>query len=271
MGARKAMSPARHKAELEVFQGLWKGGYFEGDPLDPMAPSGYGPFGYISCLHVTYLLCIRPYVDERTRVLEIGPGRGAWTKCFVERNAKQIWALDALSAEHNGFWEYVGHKPTVRYFQVEDSLCTGVPDASIDYVFSFGTLCHLSPQVINDYMKSVFIKMRPGAVGFVMIADYTKWNSMLASEAKFSISRSFIGKRLLPIRLLWRSLYSFVKPHRFSYWAENEDDTPRPGRWYDLGTATAVEMLRAIGFTVIDPDVGVNHRDPIIHFEKPSA
>jgi phospholipid N-methyltransferase len=263
------MDSLRHKSEIELFGGLWKGGYFEGDPLDPMAPSGYGHFGYMSSLHVTYLRCIRPYVSERTRVLEIGPGRGAWTKCFVERRAKEIWALDALSADHNGFWEYVGHEPTVHYCQVEDNLCSMIPDGSIDYVFSFGTFCHISPQNIEDYMKSIFAKMRPGAVGFVMIADYEKFNAMLAAESKLSISRGFIGRRLLPIRMLWRLLFSLKRTHKTLHVSDNEDDTPKPGRWYNLGTADAVAMLRAIGFIVVDSDVGVNHRDPVIHFEKP--
>ena len=265
------MNSTRHKSEIEQFQGLWKGGYFEGDPLDPMAPSGYGHFGYLSCLHATYLRCIRPYVNENTRVLEVGPGRGAWTRCFIERKAKEIWALDALSADHNGFWDYVGRDPSVHYCQVEDNLCSMVPDGSIDYFFSFGTFCHISPQNINDYMKSIFVKMRPGAVGFVMIADYEKFNAMLAAESKLSISRSFIGRRLLPIRMLWRLLFSVIRTHKVAYLPRNEDDSPSPGRWYNLGTADAVAMLQAIGFHVIDPDVGVNHRDPIIHFQKPAA
>lgn len=263
------MSLVRQKSEISLFKELWKGGYYEGDPLDPMGPSGYGHFGYLSCLHATYLRCIRPYVDASTRVLEIGPGRGAWTKCLVERKAKKIWALDALPADHNGFWEYVGRDPSVEYFQVEDNLCSMIPDGSIDYFFSFGTFCHISPQNITAYMNSIFTKMRPGAVGFVMIADYRKYNAMLISEPRLSISRSFFGRRLLPIRVLWQAIFSLIKTHRFLPMTETEDDVPHPGRWYHLGTENAVEMLRQIGFRVIDSDVGVNHRDPIVHFEKP--
>jgi hypothetical protein len=267
------MNSTREKLEIGLFKELWQGGYFEGDPLDPMAPSSYGPLGYMSCLHATYLRCIRPYVNERTRVLEIGPGRGAWTRCFIERNAAEVWALDALSAEHNGFWEYVGHSPRIHYFQVEDNRCAMVPDRSIDYFFSFGTFCHLSPQVIGDYMKSVFAKMRPGAIGFLMVADYEKFNSLLESESKFSIARSFTGKRQLPMRVLWRLLNAVMKPHQFSRLVpdEDRDDSPRPGRWYHLGTANAVQMLRTLGFSIIDSDVGVNHRDPVTQFEKPAV
>lgn len=263
------MNSPRHKSEIALFEKLWKGGYFEGDPLDPLSPSGYGHFGYMSTLHATYLRCIKPYVNGTTQVLEIGPGRGAWTKCFVDRKARAVWALDALSAEHNGFWEYVGIAPNVRYCCVEDNLCAPVPDDSIDYFFSFGTFCHISPPNINDYFKSIYRKMRAGAVGFVMISDYAKFNRMLAQESKLSISRSFVGRRLFPIKLLWTLIFSVFKTHKVEKLSLSEDDEPRPGRWYNLGTDRAVAMLQHAGFKIVDPDVGVNHRDPIIHFEKP--
>ena len=41
--------------EIASFEGLWEGGYYEGDPLTPLGKSTYGGFGYISILHATYL------------------------------------------------------------------------------------------------------------------------------------------------------------------------------------------------------------------------
>ena len=52
----------RLKGELESFQKLWQGGYFEGNPLDPLASSAYVQLGFISILHATHLLCIKPYI-----------------------------------------------------------------------------------------------------------------------------------------------------------------------------------------------------------------
>ena len=71
------------KAEIDSFGNLWRGGYSEGDPLDPFCPSGYGPLGYLSVLYATYLVCIQPYVNRSSHVLEIGPGHEAWTKCML--------------------------------------------------------------------------------------------------------------------------------------------------------------------------------------------
>jgi hypothetical protein len=51
---------------IENFRDVWEGGYYEGNPLEPMAPSEYGALGYVSIIHAVYLMCIWPYVDETT-------------------------------------------------------------------------------------------------------------------------------------------------------------------------------------------------------------
>jgi hypothetical protein len=80
----------------------------------------------MSTLHATYLCCIKPYVNQDTVALEIGPGRNAWTKTLLP--ACEVYALDALSAEHNDFYEYVGRHEHVKYFQVSDFKCEMLPD-----------------------------------------------------------------------------------------------------------------------------------------------
>jgi hypothetical protein len=107
------------KKELESFRDIWHGGFFEGDPLDPMGISIYGILGYMSVIHIIYLYCICPYVIQETSALEIGPGRGAWTRTMLR--ARDVWCLDALSAQHNRFWEYVDeqNREKVHYCQCD--------------------------------------------------------------------------------------------------------------------------------------------------------
>ena len=78
------------KKELASFEGVWRGGYYEGDPLEPLSRSGYGQIGYISVVRATYLRCIKPYVNSETVAIEIGAGRGAWTRSML--TAKEVWA-----------------------------------------------------------------------------------------------------------------------------------------------------------------------------------
>jgi 16S rRNA A1518/A1519 N6-dimethyltransferase RsmA/KsgA/DIM1 with predicted DNA glycosylase/AP lyase activity len=98
-----------------------------------MAKSGYGQLGFMSVLHATYLRCIKPYINNHTVSLEIGPGRGAWTKALLP--SKEIYVLDALPEEHNRFFEYLEYPKNVRYFQVKDFDCEILPDNYFNYMF----------------------------------------------------------------------------------------------------------------------------------------
>ncbi len=255
----------RLEHELRLFNGVWRGGYYEGDPLDPVGQSSYGAIGYMSVLHATYLACIKPYITPHASVVEIGPGRGAWTKAFVELGAKEIWCLDALSREYNQFDLYVGAHKDVHYFQVSDFSCSMLPENHFDYMFSFGCFCHISFAGIREYMKNLHAKLKPGAHGFIMVADYDKYNQAIQAESLRILRPVFWGKRNKVLYWVYKLLNPSKPPELVS---KAEDNTPRPGRWYHAGIRETCSMLQELGYTVISPDVGTSLRDPIIHFVK---
>lgn len=252
--------------ELQAFQGIWEGGYYEGDPLNPLSRSTFGQLGYISILHATFLRCVKPYITNDTIALEIGPGRGAWTKAMLP--AKEVWALDALPEEHNRFYEYLGHPSNVKYFQVNDFECNELPDDYFDYMFSFGCLCHISFKGIAEYAANIYSKLKHGSNCFWMIADYDKYNSAVSNIDSLSIWKALSPKsrKLLPLRYLFRY---FMKRQKLQFIKPDENDEPRPGgRWYNAGIARTCSMLEEVGYRIVDPDVGTCLRDPIIHFFK---
>jgi len=252
----------RLKTELKSVQDKWHGGYHEGFPLDPIAPSAYAQLGYINMLYATYLCCIKPYVTRETVALEIGPGRGCWTKCLLP--AKQIYALDALSAQHNCFFEYLGHPTNVKYFQVDDFECEMLPDDGIDYMFSHGTLCHVSFSGITRYAERIYPKMKSGGHCFWMVADAAKHND---AHLRHNIWDSIV--RVMPPQAqpLIAQLKQISSPVQRI--PPEQADQPKPGIWYAAGGARTCAMLQQVGYEIVDPDVGTNPRDVIIHFRKP--
>jgi hypothetical protein len=221
--------------ELKCFKDskLWTGGYCEGDPLDPNALSSYPAYlnkvDNVSTLHATYLKCIKPYINQNTIALEIGVGRGAWTKCMLD--AKEIIALDIYSAEHNKFYEHVGINQKIKYFEVNDFTCSMVPEDYVTYMFSYGCLCHVSFDGCKEYAKNLYSKLKVGAQCFWMVAGYDKYNSTSAHK--------------LP----------------------REEDSISPGRWFD-NWQKLCEILPNIGYKILETDTKTNIRDPIIHFTK---
>jgi len=247
---------------IHSFDGLWRGGYWVGDPLDPVRHNDYGFLGYVSVLYATYHACIRPYIDRATCALEIGCGRGAWTRAMLD--AREIWCLDALSAEHNGFWNYVGreHQAKVRYIQVSDFSCSDLPDSHFDYLFSFGVFCHIVKEGQFAYYRNLWPKLKPGANCFVMFGDFDKGALAFKHLSRFRISR-----------LTLRAFLSGLRRERWQRkhnWHEKENRPPVSGQWYHVSTAETADCLRSLGYEVVSPDIGINLRDPVVHFRKPS-
>jgi hypothetical protein len=215
--------------DFSQFYTAWPGGYYEGNPLDPQGKSMYpASIDHISILHATYLRCIKPYIDPSKVALEIGPGRGAWTKTML--GFKEVWAMDAVSPEDTGFNKYVGILPHVYYKQVYDFSCSLIPDFHFDYMFSTGTLCHITFDGIAAYAENLMKKLKYGADCFWMVADYKK----------------------------------------FSQWMGGEIPVHNGGlaEWHDAGVERTCQMLTDVGYKVIDPDVGTMLRDPVIYFKK---
>ena len=252
--------------ELKVFEDLWKGGYFEGDPLNPIAKSGYKQLGFMSVLHATYLRCIRPYVNNHTISLEIGPGRGAWTKALLP--SKEIYVLDALPEEHNRFYEYLEYPKNVKYFQVKDFDCEILPDNYFNYMFSFGCLCHVSFEGITEYAVNIYPKLKRSSNCFWMVADYDKFNSTISKLNSFSIYAALMPRRRRYLPLQWLFVY-LMKREKLQLLKADENNEPvSGGRWYHAGIERTCAMLQEVGYRVVDSDVGTSLRDPIIHFIK---
>jgi hypothetical protein len=264
------VTDARLHDELASFQSIWQGGYFSSDPLDPLGWAG--PYNYISVPHAIYQACIAAYVDPGTVALEIGPGRGAWTRGLLP--AREVWVIDALSDEHNGFWDYVGRDNAhVTYEQVSDFSLAQLPDDHFTYLFSFDALCHVSFEGITQYMSNLRAKLKDGAECFVMVADYAKYNRFAADIERYDVARAVPPRGRLPLSRgqVVRAAWSLALPrnqHRVLPLPTVEDDVPAPGRWYDAGVDRTCALLRALGYKIVSEDVGLSPRDPIIHFRR---
>jgi hypothetical protein len=263
-------------SSLSQFIKIWQGGYYEGNPLDPLSPSTYGVYGYNSILYTVFSACIRPYISPKTTVLEIGPGRGAWTKTFLERGCRRVYAVDAAPAEHTGFWDYVGRDDRAIYLVSNDFSLTAVPDAEIDFFFSFGVFCHLTPAQCEQYVIALAPKMREGARGFLMIADFDKYNNCLDNADRLSLKKIVrwqTRKALLPVEaaylLIWHCFRPFMDLRRVDKQVErNLVQKNGLGGWHHCGVDRACAMLESVGFEIVERDIEVIPRDPIIHFRK---
>jgi hypothetical protein len=263
-------SASELKDHLQSFQRVWQGGYLEGDPLDPVGASKYRRLGYISQIHAVYQVCVRPYINPESVVIEIGPGRGAWTKGML--GAKEVWCLDAKSRQDNQIDGYLGDPKNLIYHQVEDFECRNLPDDKFTYLFSFGCLCHVPFWGTSAYAKNLFPKLKRGANCFWMVADYEKRNKVAREFKKYDVFGRILPRGFFLLLEFWNKHkgYRCMGPNtEETLEVSSDSQETAPGRWYHAGAANTAEMLRSFGYEVISEDIGLVPRDAILHFRKP--
>ena len=115
-----------------------------------------------------YLL---PYVNPDHSAVEIGPGGGRWTRyllgfgqlCTVDYHQE---LLDELQRNYRA-----PHLSTLRNNGTD---FPGIPDASVDFVFSFGVFVHLDIDVIEAYFRSIHRILKPSGCAMIQYADQNK-------------------------------------------------------------------------------------------------
>ena len=94
---------------------------------------------------------VAPYLGSNVDVLELGCGGGKFSAHLHERVRRLVCAdlspdmLDRTRA-------HVGAGPDIEYVQLNGRDFAGVPDRSVDVVFSYDVLLHLQPQNVFSYL-----------------------------------------------------------------------------------------------------------------------
>jgi len=232
--------------ELNQFQNIWHGGYFTGYS-DKRNQKGLEEY-------------LKNNLSGDT-LLEIGCGGGQWSKLIYDLKIfKKIHCIDALSEQHNKFWEFVGNsaKDKIMYTKVSDFELSFLEENSIDVVFSYDVFCHISYSGTDAYLKSLKRVCKPGAKLILMYADAEKY---LNNEPE---NRSHVI-RYLPKK---KFIYNFSKKTLIRDAIKDSDSNPVEPRWFWIGIDQFVELCQKYEFTIINKDLNIDKTNPITLFKK---
>ena len=123
---------------------------------------------------------------------EIGPGGGRWTRYML--GFSKIYAVDY----HQELLDELAR--TFRYDHIthiknNGTDFPGVPDGSVDFVFSFGVFVHLEPDIADNYLSSMRRILKPAGRVVLQYADKSK--PMAAGNKGFANNRPALMRQLV--------------------------------------------------------------------------
>ncbi len=135
------------------------------------------------------------YVGPDCTAVEIGPGGGRWTRYVL--GAKRLYAVDY----HGELLDELAtrfHPENLVLVKNNGADFPGIPDESVDFVFSFGTFVHFDIDLIDRYLANLRRILRAGATVVIQYSDKSKPRGRAAKT--FSENDPVVMRRLVVAR-----------------------------------------------------------------------
>jgi ubiquinone/menaquinone biosynthesis C-methylase UbiE len=104
---------------------------------------------------------IRRFLPAGT-ILEIAPGHGRWTQ-FLAPYCQQLIVVDLSPSCIDFCKQRFATLQNISYFTNDGSSLEMVADGSLDFAFSFDSLVHADAATVEQYVRQLQKKLRPGA------------------------------------------------------------------------------------------------------------
>lgn len=177
-----------------------------------------------------------PRLREDSRVLELGPGRGSWTRAILAHVPRgEVHTVDFQDVTR--WLNPARYDGRLTCHRVTDNSMKGPPDRYFDVFWSFGVLCHNNQSSIEEILASALAKMKPGGLA---VHEYGDWNKLNA-----------YGWERGRIPLEFRS-----KPDEEIWWPRNDGES-------------MVRIATRAGWEVVSADLALVQRDGIIVLRVP--
>lgn len=174
---------------------------------------------------------IAEFLTPSSRVLELGPGKGSWSRAILNLIPKgELHTVDFHDVTK---WvnpaDYGGR---LHCHLFDENKFEMLPDNYFDFFWSFGVLCHNETSAIRTVMMNARPKMKPGGLA---VHQYSDWKKLDA----YGWERGGVPTDFK------------TKPDSEIWWPRNDQ-------------ATMMEIARDTGWKVINPDIGLVARDSMI-------
>lgn len=178
---------------------------------------------------------VLPYIKSNSIVLELGPGRGSWSRALLKYLPHgELHTIDFQNAEK--WLEPNKYNNRLTCNKVEDNSLSCLKDNYFDFFWSFGVLCHNNIESIKEILRNSLLKMKPGGIAVHQYGDWDKLDTYGWKKGKVPVE----FKDQLDDKIWW----------------------PRNNQKVMSSLATQA------GWSVLSPDLGLVKRDSIIVLQR---
>ncbi len=103
-------------------------------------------------------------------ILELAPGHGVWTQ-YLRPFAQRMTLVD-LTPRCIEFCRGKFGEDNMSYVVNDGRTLAGVPDACVDFAFSWHSLVHAEHEVMRGYAQELMRVLRPGGFGLIHHTNY---------------------------------------------------------------------------------------------------
>lgn len=114
-------------------------------------------------------------------ILEIAPGFGRWTN-YLKDHCKRLEIVDpaehCIEACRRRFADDAG----LCYHVNDGRSLAMIPDRSIDFVFSFDSLVHVTREILEAYVRQLAEKLKDDGTGFIHHSNLGEYSSSVTER-----------------------------------------------------------------------------------------
>ena len=179
---------------------------------------------------------ILPYIKSDSKVLELGPGKGSWSRAILDKVTGG--SLHTLDFQDVSVWLKPNtYSSRLICHQIEGNLYPMLEDNSFDFFWSMGVLCHNNLEHIEEILANSIAKLKPGAYSAHQYSDWKKLD--IYGWDRGAIPTDFKEK-----------------PDADIWWPRNNQDAMK-------------QISERAGWRVVQSDLNLLGRDSIILLQKP--
>ncbi|MEY2601919.1 MAG: hypothetical protein QOJ36_1238 [Verrucomicrobiota bacterium] len=129
------------------------------------------------------------------RILEIAPGFGRWTH-YLKDYCRDLSIVDRTGECIEACRQRFAADLHVHCYLNDGRSLPMIPDASVDFVFSFDSLVHTKRDVVEAYLRELGTKLKIGGKGFIHHSNFGEYASSFRERIPQALAKPLIKAKI---------------------------------------------------------------------------